>query len=273
MAGPNGGTGERIDGDQCRSRTAGSLIYRSNERAGSRALVREARTRGMDASDGGKARTMDDPELKRIVEDELAWAPHLDASAVRVDVREGIVLLSGFVSSLAEKRRVERAVWHLRGVRGIAQDIEVMIPVARRRTDEEIAHSAVHVLRWDAEVPDERIQVKVEHGVVTLIGAVDRQFEKEEAEERVHKLAGVRAIDNRIVVRPEKAEKDIAGAVERALLRNARLHGAGIVVGAEGSKVTLSGLVASIEDREAAADLAWRTAGVGKVENDLVVRC
>ncbi|HTU56381.1 MAG TPA: BON domain-containing protein [Acetobacteraceae bacterium] len=215
---------------------------------------------------------MDDPELKRIVEDELAWAPHLDASAVRVSVREGVVRLSGFVSSLAEKRAVERAVWHLRGVRAIAQEIEVLIPVARRRTDDEIAHSAVHVLRWDAEVPDERIQVKVEHGVVTLIGAVDRQFEKTEAEERVHKLAGVTAIDNRIVIRPGKTVKDIAAAVERAFHRNAKLHGAGIVVGAEGSKVTLSGLVPSVEDREAAADLAWRTAGVGDVENRLVVR-
>jgi osmotically-inducible protein OsmY len=171
---------------------------------------------------------MDDPELKRTVEDELAWAPHVDASSVRVDVSDGIVRLSGFVSSLTEKREAERAVWHLRGVRGLAQEIEVLIPAARRCSDDEIALSAVHVLRWDAEVPSEDIKVKVERGVVTLIGVVRQQFQKTEAEERVHKLAGVTAVDNRIVVRPARKHANIGNAVERALGRNAKLHGAGI---------------------------------------------
>ncbi len=215
---------------------------------------------------------MDDPELKRAVEDELAWAPHLDASAVKVAVREGVVRLSGFVSSLAEKRAVERAVWHLRGVRGIAQEIEVLIPAARRHSDDEIAHGAVHLLRWDAQVPGDEIQVKVERGAITLVGVVERQFQRKAAEERVHRLPGVTAVDNRIVVRPAAAATNIEGAVERAFLRNAKLHGAGIAVSAEGPKVTLSGLVRSVEDREAAADVAWRTAGVYDVENRLVVQ-
>jgi osmotically-inducible protein OsmY len=215
---------------------------------------------------------MDDPALKRAVDDELEWAPHLDASAVKVAVRDGIVRLSGFVSSLAEKRAVERAVWHLRGVRGIAQEIEVLVPAARLHSDDEIAHGAVHLLRWDSQVPEGAVQVKVERGIVTLVGLVEQQFQKMAAEERVHRLPGVTAVDNRIVVRPAEVRANLGGAVERAFLRNAKLHGAGIAVSAEGPKVTLSGKVRSVEDREEAADVAWRTAGVGDVENRLVVQ-
>lgn len=215
---------------------------------------------------------MDDSELKCMVEDELNWAPHLDASAVEVMVHDGVVRLSGYVSSLAEKRAAERVVWHLRGVRGIAQEIEVLIPVARLHSDDEIARGAVEVLRWDAEIPGERIQLRVEHGIVTLMGVVDRQFQRREAEERVQKLPGVRVIENRIVVRTAAVRPDVEDAIARAFLRNAKLHGAGIAVSAEGRKVILSGRVHSVEDREAAMELAWRTEGVGVVENRLVVQ-
>jgi osmotically-inducible protein OsmY len=130
----------------------------------------------------------------------------------------------------------------------------------------------VHLLRWDAELPGEEIQVKVERGVVTLLGAVPLRFQKAAAEERVQRLPGVIAVENRIAVRPAARRADIGGAVEQAFLRNAKLHGAGIAVSADGAKVTLSGTVRSVEDREVAAGVAWRTAGVGDVDNRLVVQ-
>ncbi len=215
---------------------------------------------------------MDDAELKRTVEDELAWAPHLDASGVNVSVREGIVRLTGFVASLAEKKAAERAVFRLRGVRGLAQEIEVLIPAAQRLPDDEIAHSAVHVLCWDSQIPPGSIQLKVERGVVTLVGVVGQQYQKHEAEERVHRLAGVTAVDNRIIVHPAPARANIGHEVEQAFLRNAKLHRAGIVISANGSKVILNGMVRSVEDREEAAELAWRSAGVSDVENRLIVQ-
>src|SRR5271163_806497 len=125
---------------------------------------------------------MDDLELRHAVTEELEWAPHLDASHVAVSVRDGIVRLTGFVGSLAEKKAAERAVWYVRGVRGIAEEIEVAIPAVHHRSDDEIAHRAASVLHWDTQIPGDRIQIKAERGVVTLIGCVDWQFQKTEAE-------------------------------------------------------------------------------------------
>jgi len=114
------------------------------------ALTQIKACRGGEASNrssGKQDGDMDDIEVRREVLEELAWAPHLDATNVVATVRDGVVRLTGVVSSLAEKRAAERAVWHVRGVRGIAQEIEVQIPEARRYSDDEIAHQVLNALR------------------------------------------------------------------------------------------------------------------------------
>lgn len=215
---------------------------------------------------------MDDLKLQHAVAEELEWASHVDASNVTVSVRDGVVRLGGFVASLAEKRAAERAVWHVRGVRGLAQEIEVLIPKARRHSDDEIAHRVMSVLGWDTQVPGDRIQVKVERGVVSLIGSVDWQFQKAAAEDRTHKLAGVTGVDNRILVRPATRPTDIKNKVERALHRHTRLHAAGITVDVDGGKVTLAGRVPSVDERETAENVAWCSPGVAEVDDQLVVQ-
>ena len=176
------------------------------------------------------------------------------------------------VSRLAEKRAAERAVWHVRGVRGIAQEIEVQIPEARRYSDYEIAHQVLSVLQWDAQIPQDRVQVTVERGIVTLTGSVDWQFQRAEAEERVHRLSGVRRLDNRIVVVPSVSPNDTKRRIERALHRHAQLHAAKIVVDVVGKKIILTAEVSSVDARHAAADAAWSAAGVAEVSNGVVVQ-
>ena len=215
---------------------------------------------------------MDDLELQHAVAEELEWAPHVDASHVAASVRDGIVRLTGFVGSLAEKRAAERAVWHVRGVRGIAEEIELAIPASQRLSDEEIAHRVGRVLYWDAQIPGDHIQLKVERGVVTLIGCVHWHFQKIEAEELIHKLAGVAGVDNQIMVHPPVAPTDIKAYVERAFRRHANLHAAGIALQVDDRKVTLAGHVPSVEERNTAENAAWSAVGVAEVDNRLVVQ-
>lgn len=214
---------------------------------------------------------MDDLELQHAVAEELEWAPHLDASNVSVTVRDGIVRLSGFVVSLAEKKGAERTVWHVRGVRGIAEELQVAIQAAQRHSDDEIAHRAASVLQWDTQIPGDRIKVKVEHGAVILMGSVEWQFQKKEAEALIHRLAGVTEVDNRIVVHPPVAPRDIETHVERAFHRHANLDAAGITVQVDDCKVTLLGHVPSLEERNIAENATWSAIGVAEVDNRLVV--
>jgi osmotically-inducible protein OsmY len=66
-----------------------------------------------------------DSEIKRDVEDELRWDPRLDDTDVAVSVRDGVVELAGFVKSFPEKIEAEEAASRVKGVSGIANDIEV----------------------------------------------------------------------------------------------------------------------------------------------------
>jgi osmotically-inducible protein OsmY len=215
---------------------------------------------------------MNDVELQHAVAEELEWAPHVDASHVTVTVSDGIVRLTGFVSSLAEKKAAERTVWHIRGVRGLVPEIEVRIPEAERQADDEIAHRVMSVLRWETQIPGDRIQIEVEDGVVRMIGSVDSRFQRTEAEERVHSLTGVKEVDNRLVVHRSDAPIDIKARVERAFRRHAHLHTADIAIQVDGHKVTLTGHVPSVNDIYTAENAAWSAAAVDEVDNRLLVQ-
>jgi osmotically-inducible protein OsmY len=64
-----------------------------------------------------------DSEIKRDVEDELRWEPNVDPTDIAVAVKNGVVTLTGFVQSYAEKFAAERAVKRVTGVVGVANDL------------------------------------------------------------------------------------------------------------------------------------------------------
>ena len=144
---------------------------------------------------------IDDMTLQAMVMDELEWVPNVDAAHIGVSAKNGVVTLSGIVSTLAEKFTAEAAVRRVKGVRGIAEEIVVRPPSAHKWADEEIAERAVKILSWDVDVPDTQVQVKVEKGVVTLTGFVAHQFQKQAAEHDVRRLGGVAAVLDMIEVR------------------------------------------------------------------------
>src|SRR5689334_13226388 len=129
-------------------------------------------------------------ELRRNVIQELEWEPSVEAAHIGVACRDGVVTLSGHVQSYAEKAAADRAVRRVRGVKGIAMEIEVHLPRDKKTADDEIAARAIKMLHWDAVVPDDRIKVEVEDGIVTLTGSVPWQYQKVEAEADIRKLSG-----------------------------------------------------------------------------------
>jgi osmotically-inducible protein OsmY len=104
---------------------------------------------------------------------------------------------------------------------------------------------AVKILSWDALVPDDRITVKVEHGVVTLRGEVGWQFQRTEAEYDVHKLGGVKAVIDDITVAAKVHPQDVHAKIRAALERNAEVEAGNVTVSVTGGKVTLGGKVSA----------------------------
>lgn len=213
---------------------------------------------------------MDDKVLKGLIEDELDWEPRVDAADIGVAVKDGVVTLMGHVPTFAEKLAAEEATKRVKGVRAIAQEIEVRIdghgaPYA----DEEIAQKAANVLDWDVSVPKGTVQAKVQDGWVTLSGEVDWNFQREAARQRVSNLPGVRGVSNLISVKQRPTPTDIKNRIEKALVRHAETEAKGIRVSVANGKVILEGKIDAWHDREVAEQAAWAAPGVNAVEDRL----
>ena len=132
----------------------------------------------------------------------LQREPRLKDGDIAIAVRGGIVTLAGFTRTHGDKWLAEHVVSLVRGVKGIANDLEVRVPSPSARLDSELARAAVHALEWHSAVPEGRVQVRVEQGWVRLEGDVDWPYQKQTAGLTVEALTGVRGVSNRITVTP-----------------------------------------------------------------------
>ncbi|RBA23631.1 BON domain-containing protein [Herminiimonas fonticola] len=212
-----------------------------------------------------------DYQLKKDIVDELAWESAINDNAIGVEVRDGIVTLSGNLDSYAEKYLAERAVQRVAGVRGLAVEIDVVLPGPSQRTDADVARTAAQGLEWNALVPKDRVKVMVEYGWITLSGEVDYEYQRMAAESALRSLLGVVGISNHISVKPIARALDIKTDIEAALQRRAHSTVKGIEVAVNGDQITLNGSVASLAERQEAFRAAAKTPGVSKVIDKLSV--
>jgi osmotically-inducible protein OsmY len=212
-----------------------------------------------------------DIELQRDVLAELHWDPRVNAAAVGVTAKDGIITLSGRVATFAEKAATVRAAQQVSGVKAVADDLEVRVPDLNERTDADIAWAAVNVLAWNVFVPQDRLTVTVHNGWITLAGSVEWHYQRAAAEHAVHSLLGVRGVTNVITVQPAVTPTAVKAQIQEAFRRGAAFDARHLTVEAEGRKVILSGHVRSWGEREEADAVAWAAPGVYEVENRIVV--
>ncbi|RKR88206.1 osmotically-inducible protein OsmY [Micromonospora pisi] len=215
--------------------------------------------------------TRDDTAIQNDLLAELKWEAQVQPNEVGVVVRDGVVTLTGWVDSYARRWAAERTAHRVRGVRGVANDIEVRFHGSAAPTDTDIAKAASRALDWDSFVPVEQIDVTVANGWVVLRGEVDWGYQKQAAERDLGRLSGVRGITNLISVRPgervtpQERERDIRRALARVIEDNADK----IVVRIEADTVILAGTVRSWMEREEARRVAWSSPGVREVDDRL----
>jgi osmotically-inducible protein OsmY len=212
-----------------------------------------------------------DAQLKNNVLNELKWWPNVDAAHVGVTAKEGVVTLTGQVDHYAQKTAAEDAAKVVYGCMGVANDIKVELPGSGKRTDQDIAAAALNALKWDIQIPRDKIKVIVKDGWVTLEGTVDWKYQKEAAERCVRYLMGVVFVSNAIAIKPAVKWIDVKNKIEDALRRNADIEARRITVATFSGAVTLSGTVTSWSEREEVVAAAWAAPGVTSVENELKV--
>jgi osmotically-inducible protein OsmY len=209
-----------------------------------------------------------DSQLQQDVLRELKWDTRVDETEVGVQVKDGVVALTGVVSSWAKKIAAQEAAHRVMGVLDVANDLEVQ--GLSTRTDADIARAVRIALEWDVFVPHQRIRTTVSQGVVTLEGSADYWSQRDDAQRAIKNLEGVRGIINRIEVKPPIVPTDrMRQSIEAALERHAEREARRVSLDVENGRVTVSGVVGSYGEREAVVGAVRGTPGVRAVDDKL----
>ena len=211
-----------------------------------------------------------DAEITDWVEEAIAGDPRVRGDAIEVGTREGIVTLSGSVTTLAGRRYAVLAAQKILGVLGVTDQIEIEAPL---RSDSDVAADVRWRIQNSQFIDSRKLEVKVHGGAVRLAGEVGSGSQRYEAELLASEVAGVRAVENFLSADfdPTRSDAEIQKDVTAKLRRDVYLGRLPIEVAVKKGEVTLTGSVGSAYERTLAASRIRWVAGVRAVRNQLQV--
>ena len=162
------------------------------------------------ANRSSPART--DRQIEQDVRDELEMEPSVRAAAIGVQVKDGVVALTGVVDGEGERWLIESAARRIVGVRSLLTQLKAFAPEVTP-ADDDIAHDCERVLGALTPKSDYAIGVMVSHGWVTLSGNVAEGYERRTAETEVASLLSVHGVNSQVRVRSSKARSDADASV------------------------------------------------------------
>lgn len=210
-------------------------------------------------------------ELQKKILEAINWEPLLSGAEIGVLVIDGIVTLTGSVNSYVKKEEVEKAAKNVLGVKAVVEKIEVVLNDQTHKSDNEIASEIINAFKWHWDIPNERVQVRVENGWVYLSGSLEWNYQKEAAKKAVRVLIGVKGIVNNIMIISLSKDRINKKDIEDAIQRNRIIANTAITVEVLDNSVTLKGNVESWFEKNEASRIAWKAPGVLEVKNNLHV--
>lgn len=220
--------------------------------------------------------TSSNEEIKKKINEHLAWDYRVDVSNIDVSVEEnGKVKLEGSVPTYEIRKAALQDVWTIEGVTMIDNQLKVKIPTGYSKpSDNEMTSNINTVLAINRAIDEKNIHVSVNNGVVVLKGTVDAYWKTVKAETLASETSGVIGIVNELTVVPTKDVEDqriaeeIMGAIERTLF----IDPTEIDVKVKEGNVSITGTVPNWQAYLAVDDATIFTKGIKSVENKLEIR-
>jgi len=212
-----------------------------------------------------------DSEIRDDVIEELRCEPRIsDPDAIGVAVKDGAVTLTGSVPSYAEKLAATEAAERVYGVKAVASDLKVKLP-GTPRDDADIATAIAHVLDWNVQIPEGKVQARVQDGWVTLEGEVEHDYQRREVERMVRNVRGVVGVTDTITVKPPPGPEAVKEKIEESFKREAEIDARHIRVEVTDHTAQLYGHVHSLHEAAVARAAASAAPGVSTVDSHLLV--
>lgn len=212
-----------------------------------------------------------DDSLATDVLTELRWDPRVQPNEITVNVKDGVVILRGWVDAYAKRRAATEAAHRIRGVKAVANDIEVRLAASGTPTDAALTEVILSALEWNGLIPTHVLAAAVFEGWVTLKGEVEWEYQRREAERVVGRLKGVTGVTNVITVKPSARASALREQIDEALSRNTHIDIGRVGVAVDDSAVILTGTVGSWAEREEVERAVWSARGITSVDNRIVV--
>jgi len=209
--------------------------------------------------------------LQKDVQDAIKWEPLLNAAEIGVIAKNGVITLTGIVDTYAEKSEAEDAAKQVAGVKAVVEEIKVKPYNSGKKNDTEIATEVLNALKWSWEIPNDKVQVKVEDGWVTLSGELNWNYQKEAAKKLATNLVDVKWVTNNINIQSSTSANVEKEDIEQAFKRNWSLDNKDIIIHVSDNKVTLTGTVHSWYEKDEASRVAWKAPGIKAVDNELSI--
>jgi osmotically-inducible protein OsmY len=169
-----------------------------------------------------------------------------------------------------QKNATGEAPKSIMGVESISDVLKVK-PSLLVRNDKDIATSVSKALHEKWNVPDKKINVTVEDGLVTLQGNLHWNFQRKAADGAIENLEGVKGIQDKIKIEAEIKNELGKKILEQALKRSWIMDIDNIKVRMDDKTIFLSGIVNSVFQKQEAEKIAFNTTGAWFVENELQV--
>jgi hyperosmotically inducible protein len=148
---------------------------------------------------------VDDSTVTATIKAALFDNKNTHSAAIHVETYKGIVLLSGFVKTQAEKDAAGAIAKDTSGVKEVRNSIALHDGTSSgTKLDDTVVTSRVKAALIDAaDVKSGQVNVETEGGIVQLAGFVKSQKMKDRAAEIAAAIDGVKRVDNVLVVKPD----------------------------------------------------------------------
>lgn len=217
---------------------------------------------------------MTDEDIKKMIMDELYWDDRIDTSSVQVEVTGGEAVITGQVPTYRTSVVAENVTRSIPGVRDVDNELMVEYPETMALPqDEQIASAIGDSVMWSPYLESKDLVITVKDGNVVLEGSVDAYWKLHQAELLAYDVAGVKEVQNKLVVAPTKKVSDevIGMGISDALDRRGNVDVNRVDIKVASGIVTVSGSVDDYRALRTVKEVVERTTGVVGVVDQLVI--